>query len=140
MGRDVRPEAFLDTGIFVAWMVREDRCHPAAAELFSRLPKSSATSLAVVSETYSLFLHRYGEERARLFRRALGELPGLTLLALDQANHEAAARVLERFRGLKLTYVDASSLAFMRQLRIANVWGTDRHLAIEGARLLPDEP
>ena len=36
-----------------------------------------------------------------------------------------------------LTYVDASSLVFLDSLRIAEVWGTDRDLGLEGARVVP---
>jgi hypothetical protein len=36
-----------------------------------------------------------------------------------------------------LTYVDASSLVFLKTLRIHEVWGTDRDLALEGARVIP---
>jgi hypothetical protein len=59
------------------------------------------------------------------------------LLALDTAHHAAAVQKLERLRGHRLTYVDASSLVFLARLRIAEVWGTDRDLALEGARVLP---
>lgn len=130
-------DVFLDTGIFVAWLVREDRSHSDAVELFENLPRKPVTSLAVVSEAYSFFLHRFDEARARTFRLALAELPGLALLSLDKAHHVAVERKLERFRGMKLTYVDASSLVFLAAHRIKTVWGTDRDLAIEGARLLP---
>jgi len=34
-------------------------------------------------------------------------------------------------------YVDASSLVFLSRLGIREVWGTDRDLAIEGARIRP---
>jgi hypothetical protein len=37
----------------------------------------------------------------------------------------------------KLTYVDASSLVFLSALRIGEVWGMDRDLALEGARVIP---
>jgi hypothetical protein len=46
-------------------------------------------------------------------------------------------RKLERLRGHKLTYVDASSLVFLGALGIDEVWGTDRDLALEGARVVP---
>jgi hypothetical protein len=82
-------------------------------------------------------LHRFGEHEARIFRLALRELPGLTLLPVDLAHHGAVERKLERLRGQKLTYVDASSLVFLAQYRIRVVWGTDLHLGIEGARVLP---
>jgi hypothetical protein len=44
---------------------------------------------------------------------------------------------LERLRGHKLTYVDASSLVFLGTVGIDEVWGTDRDLALEGARVTP---
>ncbi len=90
-----------------------------------------------MSETYGWFFHRLGEEAARTFRMALIKLPRLTLLALDLDHHAAVTEKLERLRGHKLTYVDASSLVFLKALRIDEVWGTDRDLALEGARVVP---
>jgi hypothetical protein len=46
-------------------------------------------------------------------------------------------RKLEQLRGHKLTYVDASSLVFLQERNIREVWGTDRDLSFEGARVLP---
>jgi len=60
--------AFLDTGIFIAFLDRSDAYHAAAVRLFVEPPRRWMTSLAVVSETYGWFLHRRGEaiEGARL--------------------------------------------------------------------------
>lgn len=129
--------AFLDTGIFIAFLDRSDRYHAAAARLFARPPRRWYSSLAVVAETYGWFLHRLGEEAARTFRLALEDFPRLELLALDGPVHDAIGSKLERLRGHKLTYVDASSLVLMERLRIREVWGTDRDLALEGARVVP---
>jgi len=129
--------AFVDSGIFIAFLDRSDRFHSAAVELFSAPPRRCRTSLAVVSETYGWFLHRLGEDAARTFRLALAEFSWLTLLPLDAGHHTAVLRKLERLRGHKLTYVDASSLVFLAQLRIHEVWSTDRDLGIEGARIVP---
>ena len=105
--------------------------------LFADLPRRWFSSLAVVSETYGWFLHRLGEDAARTFRLALGELPRLQLLALAPPHHTATVKKLERLRGHRLTYVDASSLVFLDRLDIREVWGTDRDLALEGARVVP---
>jgi len=129
--------AFLDSGIFIAFLDRSDRFHPAAVALFSDPPRRCHTSLAIVAETYGWFLHRLGEEAARTFRLALADFAWLTLHALDSAHHAAVVLKLERLRGHKLTYVDASALVFLAQLRIREVWGTDRDLSIEGARVVP---
>lgn len=130
-------QIFLDSGIFIAFLDRSDRHHAAALRLFSDPPRHWYTSLAVVSETYGWFLHRLGEDAARTFRLALTELPRLQLLSLTPAHHTAVLQRLERLRGHKLTYVDASSLVFLSALRIGEVWGTDRDLALEGARVIP---
>jgi predicted nucleic acid-binding protein len=128
---------FLDSGIFIAFLDRSDRFHSAALELFSNPPRRCHTSLAVVSETYGWFLHRLGEDAARSFRLALADFVWLTLQELDAVHHGAVLAKLERLRGYKLTYVDASSLVFLARLRIREVWGTDRDLSIEGARVVP---
>jgi predicted nucleic acid-binding protein len=130
-------QVFLDSGIFIAFLDRSDRHHAVALRLFSDPPRHWCTSLAVVSETYGWFLHRLGEEAARTFRLALSALPRLQLLSLTPAHHTAVLQRLERLRGHKLTYVDASSLVFLGTLRIGEVWGTDRDLALEGARVVP---
>ncbi len=129
--------AFLDSGIFIAFLDRSDRFHGAAVELFSNPPRRCHTSLAVVSETYGWFLHRLGEEAARCFRLALADFSWLTPQALDAGHHAAVLAKLESLRGHKLTYVDASSLVFLARLRVRVVWGTDRDLSIEGARVIP---
>ena len=90
-----------------------------------------------MSETYGWFLHRLGEEAARTFRLALADFPRLGLLPLGPEHHAAVVVKLEHLRGRKLTYVDASSLVFLKTHDIGEVWGTDRDLAIEGARVVP---
>lgn len=128
---------FLDTGVFVAWLVPEDARHQDAAALFDAPPPRWVTSLAVVSETYSWFLHRIDEDAARTFRLALSDLKGLTLLPLDVSHHRAVERKLERLRGRKLTWVDASCLVFLSARKIRKVWGTDLDLGLEGAVVVP---
>ena len=128
---------FLDSGIFIAFLDRSDQHHEAAEQLFADPPRRWYSSIAVVAETYGWFLHRLGEEAARTFRLAITELPRLKLLELDAAHHSAVMQKLERLRGHKLTYVDASSLVFIERLRIREVFGTDLDLGLEGARVRP---
>lgn len=132
-----RGPAYLDSGIFIAFLDRSDRHHAAARQLFADPPRRWYTSVAVVSETYGWFLHRLGEDAARIFRLALGELAGLQVLPVTAEHHADVLRTLERLRGRRLTYVDASGLVFLRALRIREVWGTDLDLALEGARVVP---
>ena len=96
-----------------------------------------STSALVRSEAYSWFLHAHGEEAARTFRLFLETLEGLQVFETGRAHHDDVCQVLDRFRGAKLTYVDASSLAWMRRHEIGCVWATDHHLGLAGADLFP---
>lgn len=129
--------AFLDSGIFIAALSRRDRLHSQAVELFGRTGTRWITSLLVISESYSWFLHRHGEEAARHLRAFIAALTGLTILPATLDDHERTMRVLDRFRGTKLTYVDAASLGWIEQRRIKTVWSTDHHLGLTGAEILP---
>ena len=118
-------------------MNRRDQWHTRVCPLFEQPPHHWCTSLLVVSETYSWFLHRHGEEGARRFRLLLDSLIGLELLESSLTDHQATISLLDRFRGEQLTYVDASSLAFLETRKIADVWATDQHLGLTGARVSP---
>jgi predicted nucleic acid-binding protein len=128
---------FLDSGVFVAFLDRSDRYHPEATRLFAVPPRRWCTSLAVVAETYGWFLHRLGEDAARTFRLLLADLDSLEILVIDRGVNKATNGKLERLRGHKLTYVDASSLVLLERYHVGDVWGTDRDLALEGARIVP---
>ena len=133
-------EVFIDSGAFIAFLDRSDRLHPDVVALFARRPRRWCTSALVISETYGWFLHRLGEDAARTFRLLTADLPRLVVFGLDEAHRTAVDRRLEKLRGTKLTYVDASSLVWLAKKRINTVWGTDHHLAIEGAKVIPGPP
>jgi predicted nucleic acid-binding protein len=133
----VSGSVFLDSGIFIAVINRRDHVHVQAVELFGRSGLHWITSLLVVSESYSWFLHRHGEEAARNFRAFIAALQGLKILPATLEDHERTLRVLDRFRGTKLTYVDAASLGFIEARKIKTVWSTDHHLSLTGAEIVP---
>ncbi len=135
-----RPAAFLDSGAYVAYLVRSDRLHEETRELFAVPPKRWCTSSLVISETYSWFLHRSGEDAARTFRGFLQSLVGIEILDPDAEHRTAIWEKLDRHRGRKLTLVDASTLVWLDQTGISTVWGTDAHLGIEGADVIPGPP
>jgi predicted nucleic acid-binding protein len=133
----VTPSVFLDSGIFIAFLNGRDQWHSAAAALFGGPRPRWSTSLLVVSECYSWFLHQFGEEAARRFRLLLGDMEGLAVFEPDRDHQSRVWKMLDRYRGSKLTYVDASSLCFMEKHRIRQVWSTDHHLGLSGAEILP---
>jgi predicted nucleic acid-binding protein len=128
---------FLDSGILIAFLNVRDQWHNQATTLFAVGKPRWSTSFLVVSEAYSWFLHRHGEEAARSLRAFLDNLDGLRLFNVDMNHHRGVLQMLDRLRGAKLTYVDASSLTLMERHKIRKVWGTDHHLALTGAEVLP---
>ena len=131
------PAVFLDTGIFIAARSTRDRHHEQARALFGGPRVRWFTSVLVCAEGYAWFLHKHGEEAARRFRFLLDSLDGLVVLDTDPDLHDDTWRVLDRLRGARLTYVDASSLALMARHGIRTVWATDHHLGLTGAEVLP---
>jgi predicted nucleic acid-binding protein len=133
----VSEAVLLDSGIFIAFLNAQDRWHEQASALFSMARPRWATSYLVLSEAYSWFLHRHGEEAARSCRRLVDNLDGLRIFDVDHAHHQGVGGMLEHLRGTKLTYVDASSLCFLERHKIRKVWSTDHHLGLTGAEVLP---
>ena len=123
--------------IFVAFLNRRDRWHAQARTLFDGPKPKWATSLLVISESYSWFLHRMGEESARNLRLLVDTLAGLKVFEATAEHHKETTKLLDRFRGSKLTYVDASSLALIERHKIGCVWSTDYHLGLTGRDVLP---
>jgi predicted nucleic acid-binding protein len=128
---------FIDSGAFIAFLDRSDDLHKQALSLFARRPRRWLTSVFVIAETYGWFLNRLGEDAARAFRLLITDLPALHVLGTETKHLAAVHEKLERLRGTKLTWVDASSLVCLEQKSISTVWGTDHHLAIEGAKVIP---
>lgn len=133
----MKRSVYLDSGIFIALLDRGDRWHAEARSLFGSAKAGWVTSLLVVSEAHSWFLHRLGEEAARRFQALVADLEGLALLEVTREHHRGVLRILQRLRGTKLTYVDASSLVFIETLKVPTVWSTDHHLGLTGARVMP---
>ena len=128
---------FIDSGAFIAALNRADAHHEEVHALFTGPRPRWWTSVLVVSETHGWLLHRMGEETARVFRGFVTDLPRLELLGADAKHHLSVVAKLERLRGSKLTYVDASSLVWLKAKSIKTVWGTDHHLGLDGARVVP---
>jgi predicted nucleic acid-binding protein len=133
----VKDAVFLDSGIFIAFLNRRDAWHAHAVALFGGPKPRWSSSILVIAECYSWFLHRMGEEAARTFRALVASLSNLRLFETTLADHAAVLQMLDRFRGSKLTYVDASSLYLIERHKIGRVWATDHHLGLAGAEVLP---
>ena len=130
-------KVFIDSGIFIAYLNKRDRWHQQALFLFQEKNIQPYTSELVISETYSWFLHQAGEEIARQFRLFVNAIPKMKVLFSNAEVHAATASMLDKHRGSKLTYVDASSLTILDAQKISTVWSTDYHLSLTGKTIKP---
>ena len=70
-------KVFLDSGIFIAFLNRNDRHHAQAVTLFQTAQRVRwFTSAFVRAEAYAWFVHKYGEEAAPVFSLLLGRPQG----------------------------------------------------------------
>lgn len=131
---------FVDTGGFFASHVAEDRWHSqAAAALQSLLAKRVrlvSTNL-VLGETYTLLRIRYGPAAAWRFMDALDRSPSLQRIQVDAEADAAAWAILRRYQDQAFSYVDATSFAVMRALKLRRALAFDAHFAAAGFSRIP---
>jgi predicted nucleic acid-binding protein len=130
-----KTDCYADTSAFIAFLDRSDTYHALFAKLFST-PPPLVTSSLVIAEGHGWFLRRYDQSRALQFLAFINALPVLTIQSFDAAALGSAAAILRKFADQKLTLADAHGLAVMRAFRIACCWSTDRHLGLDGVRLM----
>jgi predicted nucleic acid-binding protein len=130
-----KTDCYLDTSALIAFLDRSDSFHALFRRLFSEPPPLVVSAL-VIAEGHGWFLRRYDQRRAVQFLAFIDALPGLTIRAFDAAELAKASRVGKKFADQNLTLADAHGLAIMHELRTTACWSTDRHLALDGARLV----
>jgi predicted nucleic acid-binding protein len=130
-----KTECYVDTSAFIAFLDRSDSFHALFRRLFSAPPPLFTSSLVVV-EGHGWFLRRYDRNRAIQFLAFMDALPGLTIRGFDTSELAKTGRIVKKLADQNLTLTDAHGLAIMRELRIGCCWSTDRHLGLDGVRLV----
>ena len=126
----------LDTGPIVGLLSDADEHHAAsvaAIQASGRKGRKLCTMREVVGEAYTLFRMRIAPARsaeASLVVLRWARESGIELLATEEADHQRAAAILERYLQLRLSYVDALLLAIAERHRIEELITVDmRHFA-----------
>jgi predicted nucleic acid-binding protein len=130
-----KTDCYADTSAFIAFLDRSDTYHALFAKLFSTPPPLITSSL-VIAEGHGWFLRRYDQSRALQFLAFIDVLPVLEIQPFDTTELGRTAAILRKFSDQKLTLADAHGLAVMRSRRIRCCWSTDRHLGLDGVRLV----
>lgn len=123
---------FVDTSYWVALRFRRDGRHPAARRLWEEGTGALLTSNLVMGETWTFLRRRAGHRPALQFRDAAERLPTLTIARVDEGLEAEAWRWLRRHDERPYSFVDATSFAMMRRLRLREALAFDGDFSAAG--------
>ena len=136
-------KVFVDTGGWLACMIKKDKHHKSAKEYFIELQKDNVpliTSNYVISETLTWLnyndYHNTADEAMNLWKGA-EQLNLLLIYWVDKSITEEAWDVFQRFSDQKLSFTDCTSFAICRKTKINKVFGFDKHFNLLGFLLSP---
>lgn len=123
---------FVDTSFWVALRFARDSRHPDARALWEAGPGSLVTTSLVLGETWTFLTRRAGHRRAVEFEAAAGTLGNLSVRHVDEELESEAWRWLRRHDERPYSFVDATSFALMRRLRVREALAFDGDFAAAG--------
>ncbi len=109
---------FVDTSFWIAVRFRRDRHHEEARRLWGDQTQALLTTNLVVGETWTFLRRRLGYPQARDFIDRTERSSRLTVQRVDEALEIDAWTWLRRHDERPYSFVDATSFAVMRRLRV----------------------
>jgi len=130
---------FVDTSFWVALRNRRDNSHDRARSLLpSHAAEPLVTSNHVRGETWTFLRRRAGHRSAVDFLDSSDRSPRLRLVVVSADLETAALRWLRRHDEREYSFVDATSFALMRSLRIREALAFDGDFTAAGFREVRD--
>jgi predicted nucleic acid-binding protein len=124
---------FLDTSFLVAYAVSSDSRHPDALALGEPFSQDElVTSTLILGETWTTLRRRLGHARTRGWVDALRALEHLRVDRIDPTLEDEAWTWLRVHDERPYSFVDATSFALMRKLRIREALAFDGDFAAAG--------
>ncbi|MGQ0825017.1 MAG: type II toxin-antitoxin system VapC family toxin [Actinomycetota bacterium] len=123
---------YVDTSFWIGLRYRRDNRHGGARAIWESGPGPLVTSDLVVGETWTFLRRRTGHREAMQFYRAVRQLPLLTVRDIDADVIADAWRWLARHDERAYSFVDATSFALMRRLRLREALSFDGDFAAAG--------
>ncbi|KKK56031.1 hypothetical protein LCGC14_3068600 [marine sediment metagenome] len=123
---------FVDTSFWIALRRPEDRHHRAAQTLWESRPPQLVTTNHVVGETWTFMRRRFGHEPCVKFANAVAGSPRLIVHHPDESLEQDAWDWLRRHSEREYSFVDATSFALMRRLRMREALAFDGDFAAAG--------
>ncbi len=123
---------FVDTSFWVAAIATGDAHHDEAVRLVEPARGRLVTSNHVRGETWTFLNRRYGHAPAVAFLDTLARVSRLRIEFVGRALEEEALSWLRRRDEREYSFVDATSFAVMRSLRIREAFAFDGDFAAAG--------
>jgi len=123
---------FVDTSFWVATIAANDANHREATQLAREASDRLVTSNHVRGETWTFLNRRYGHAPAVSFVDALGRTARLRVQFVSRDLEDEALRWLRRHDEREYSFVDATSFALMRSLRVREALAFDGDFAAAG--------
>jgi predicted nucleic acid-binding protein len=124
---------FVDTSFWYAFLGSRDAHHEESQTLLASLgAEPLVTSNGVRGETWTLLRQRSGHRAAAAFLDRLERSPRLTVVFVSEAQEAESVRWLRRHDEREYSFVDATSFALMRALRIRRALAFDGDFAAAG--------
>lgn len=123
---------FVDTSFWVALQFQRDAHHHEALALWSDQTQAIATTNHVLGETFTFLNRRLGHVAAWDFADAALGSPRLTTHHVEETIEREAWDWLRRHDERVYSFVDATSFALMRRLRIAEALAFDGDFTAAG--------
>ena len=124
---------FVDTSFWAAVRNRRDDHHAEAAELLRRHADDNLiTTSHVRGETWTFLRRRVGHQAAVGFLDALDHSPRIRVILVSEEIETEALRWLRRHDEREYSFVDATSFAVMRHLRVRRALAFDGDFSAAG--------
>jgi len=124
---------FVDTSFWVAVSMRADGRHDEAVALLdSTARRPLVTSSHVLGETWTFVRSRESHAGAVALMRKIRAAARLSVVFVDEEFEESAWEWLERRDERRYSFVDATSFAVMRRLRLDEALAFDGDFAAAG--------
>ena len=136
---------FVDTGGFLALLVRTDPAHARALHYYrtEARERPKVTTSLVLGETYSWLRQRVGYRAGLDFLEAAAESEEKRFLEVVRPTPELekkCLKVIRRLPGLELSHTDALSFVVVVEMEIEEVFGFDRRFHAIKRVLVPRVP
>ena len=124
---------YVDTSFWVAARFRRDAHHAEALKLLEAAQAERLiTSNHVRGETWTFLRRKDGHRTAVAFLDMLGKTARIDVATVERGLEEQALRWLRRHDEREYSFVDATSFALMRSLRIKEALAFDGDFAAAG--------